>query len=77
MYDDEIYFNCEGVLVFSSKMFKVSIFIGIVAIVRFDISLGDQEYHQETLENLRASIKSTKKLCAVCFFHVHSVISFL
>ncbi|KAG4910825.1 hypothetical protein JHK87_056941 [Glycine soja] len=31
----------------------------------FDFSWGDPEYHQETLENLRVAIKSTKKLCAV------------
>ncbi|KAG4974899.1 hypothetical protein JHK87_031720 [Glycine soja] len=31
---------------------------------RFDFSWGDQEYHQETLENLRVVIKSTKKLYA-------------
>ncbi|PHT87064.1 hypothetical protein T459_09170 [Capsicum annuum] len=26
---------------------------------------GDNKYHQETLDNLKTSIKSTKKLCAV------------
>ncbi|KAG9134616.1 hypothetical protein Leryth_000934 [Lithospermum erythrorhizon] len=36
-----------------------------MSVARFDISWGDAEYHQETLENLRAAIKSTKKLCAV------------
>ena len=37
-----------------------------LAVARFDFSLGDPEYHQETLENLRAAVKATKKLCAVC-----------
>jgi hypothetical protein len=36
-------------------------------VARFDFSLGDPEYHQETLENLKAAVKSTKKLCAVCY----------
>ncbi|XP_061349334.1 pyruvate kinase 1, cytosolic-like [Gastrolobium bilobum] len=36
-----------------------------MSVARFDFSWGDPEYHQETLENLRAAIKSTKKLCAV------------
>lgn len=35
------------------------------AVARFDFSLGDAEYHQGTLENLKTAIKSTKKLCAV------------
>ena len=34
---------------------------------RFDFSWGGPEYHQETLENLKTAIKSTKKLCAVSF----------
>lgn len=34
-------------------------------VARFDFSWGDPEYHQETLENLKAAIKSTNKLCAV------------
>ncbi|URE42744.1 Pyruvate kinase [Musa troglodytarum] len=36
-----------------------------MSVARFDFSWGDVEYHQETLENLKAAIKSTKKLCAV------------
>ncbi|CAL5194162.1 unnamed protein product [Lathyrus oleraceus] len=36
-----------------------------MSVARFDFSWGDAEYHQETLENLKTSIKSTKKLCAV------------
>ncbi|KAI9118742.1 hypothetical protein K1719_010187 [Acacia pycnantha] len=36
-----------------------------MSVARFDFSWGDREYHQETLENLKAAIKSTKKLCAV------------
>ncbi|KAF1871670.1 hypothetical protein Lal_00020464 [Lupinus albus] len=36
-----------------------------MSVARFDFSWGDPEYHQETLENLRAAIKSSKKLCAV------------
>lgn len=32
---------------------------------RFDFSWGNTEYHQETLENLKAAVKTTKKLCAV------------
>jgi pyruvate kinase len=36
-----------------------------IAVARFDFSWGDAEYHQETLENLKVAIKSTKNLCAV------------
>ncbi|GLT69322.1 hypothetical protein SLA2020_414810 [Shorea laevis] len=36
-----------------------------MSVARFDFSLGDPEYHKETLENLKAAVKSTKKLCAV------------
>ncbi|KAJ1418881.1 Pyruvate/Phosphoenolpyruvate kinase-like domain superfamily [Sesbania bispinosa] len=36
-----------------------------MSVARFDFSWGDPEYHQETLENLKAAIKTTKKLCAV------------
>ncbi|XP_042053955.1 pyruvate kinase 1, cytosolic-like [Salvia splendens] len=36
-----------------------------MTVARFDFSLGDAEYHQGTLENLKTAIKSTKKLCAV------------
>ncbi|XP_062166381.1 pyruvate kinase 1, cytosolic isoform X2 [Alnus glutinosa] len=36
-----------------------------MSVARFDFSWGDPEYHQETLENLKAAVKSTKKLCAV------------
>lgn len=35
-----------------------------MSVARFDFSLGNSEYHQETLENLKAAVKSTKKLCA-------------
>ena len=38
------------------------------AVARFDFSWGDAEYHQETLDNLKIAVKSTKKLCAVCSF---------
>ncbi|KAJ4851570.1 hypothetical protein Tsubulata_034339 [Turnera subulata] len=36
-----------------------------MSVARFDFSWGDATYHQGTVENLRAAIKSTKKLCAV------------
>ncbi|XP_052173901.1 pyruvate kinase 2, cytosolic-like [Diospyros lotus] len=36
-----------------------------MSVARFDFSWGDADYHQETLENLRAAVKSTGKLCAV------------
>ncbi|KAL6585430.1 hypothetical protein OROMI_002074 [Orobanche minor] len=36
-----------------------------MSVARFDFSWGDAEYHQETLENLKTAIKSSKKLCAV------------
>ncbi|KAL0317306.1 UNVERIFIED_CONTAM: Pyruvate kinase, cytosolic [Sesamum angustifolium] len=36
-----------------------------MSVARFDFSWGDAEYHQETLENLKAAVRSTKKLCAV------------
>ncbi|RWR83499.1 pyruvate kinase 1, cytosolic-like protein [Cinnamomum micranthum f. kanehirae] len=36
-----------------------------MSVARFDFSWGDPDYHQETLENLKMAVKSTKKLCAV------------
>jgi pyruvate kinase len=36
-----------------------------MSVARFDFSWLDQEYHQETLENLRIASKNTKKPCAV------------
>ncbi|XP_042499810.1 pyruvate kinase 1, cytosolic-like [Macadamia integrifolia] len=36
-----------------------------MSVARFDFSWGDCDYHQETLEYLKAAVKSTKKLCAV------------
>ncbi|XP_077230083.1 pyruvate kinase 1, cytosolic-like [Tasmannia lanceolata] len=36
-----------------------------MSVARFDFSWGDTDYHQETLENLKTAVKSTKKLCAV------------
>ncbi|KAG5055633.1 hypothetical protein JHK85_008143 [Glycine max] len=36
-----------------------------MSVARFDFSWDDPEYHQETLENLKNAIKTTKKLCAV------------
>lgn len=49
-------------VIFSSYLSSISY---LVLVARFDFSWGDPEYHQETLENLKAAIKSTKKLCAV------------
>ncbi|KAJ9553743.1 hypothetical protein OSB04_017788 [Centaurea solstitialis] len=42
-----------------------SCLIAGMSVARFDFSWGDTEYHQETLDNLKLAIKSTKKLCAV------------
>ncbi|KAJ8425184.1 hypothetical protein Cgig2_004688 [Carnegiea gigantea] len=36
-----------------------------MSVARFDFSWGDAEAHRQTLENLRAAVKATKKLCAV------------
>ncbi|KAM7270531.1 hypothetical protein ACFE04_029745 [Oxalis oulophora] len=36
-----------------------------MSVARFDFSWLDQDYHQETLENLKIASKSTKKSCAV------------
>ncbi|OWM70273.1 hypothetical protein CDL15_Pgr026123 [Punica granatum] len=36
-----------------------------MSVARFDFSWGDADFHQETLENLKMAVKSTKKLCAV------------
>ncbi|MBA0665148.1 hypothetical protein Goklo_005053, partial [Gossypium klotzschianum] len=35
------------------------------SVARFDFSWGDIEFHQETLENLKTAVKSTRKLCAI------------
>jgi hypothetical protein len=42
----------------------------VLAVARFDFLLGDPDYHQEVLENLKATVKSTKKLCAVCLAYL-------
>ncbi|KAF9591735.1 hypothetical protein IFM89_006081 [Coptis chinensis] len=36
-----------------------------MSVARFDFSWGDNEYHQQTLTNLKLAIKSTQKLCAM------------
>uniref|UniRef100_A0A5B7CID8 Pyruvate kinase n=1 Tax=Davidia involucrata TaxID=16924 RepID=A0A5B7CID8_DAVIN len=36
-----------------------------MSVARFDFSWGDPKFHQGTLENLKAAVKSTQKLCAV------------
>ncbi|CAD5325653.1 unnamed protein product [Arabidopsis thaliana] len=36
-----------------------------MSVARFDFSWGDADYHQETLDNLKVAVRSTKKLCAV------------
>eukprot|EP00249_Psilotum_nudum_P008328 c21197_g1_i1 orf=253-1836(+) len=36
-----------------------------MSVARFDFSWESDEYHQETLENLKKAVKNTKKLCAV------------
>ncbi|CAI7908348.1 unnamed protein product, partial [Closterium sp. NIES-54] len=41
--------------------------IPVLAVARFDFSHGDSDYHQTTLDNLRAAMRKTKKLCAVMF----------
>ncbi|GAQ85010.1 pyruvate kinase [Klebsormidium nitens] len=38
-----------------------------MSVARFDFSSGDAAYHQETLENLKAAVKTTKRLCSVMF----------
>ena len=36
-----------------------------MSVARFDFSWCDPDYHQETLENLKDVVKSTKNLCVV------------
>ncbi|KAL2933527.1 Pyruvate kinase 1 cytosolic [Bienertia sinuspersici] len=36
-----------------------------MSVARFDFSWGDTDTHRQTLENLKAAVKATKKLCAV------------
>ena len=57
-------FICILYLLFCSEITGVLVCVFVVA--RFDFSWGEPEYHQETLENLKIAVKSTKKLCAVC-----------
>ncbi|WVY97410.1 hypothetical protein V8G54_029561 [Vigna mungo] len=47
----------------------------VTIMTRFDFSWDDPEYHQETLENLRTAIKSTRKLCAVMVKNVTRLFS--
>ncbi|TYK29369.1 pyruvate kinase 2, cytosolic-like [Cucumis melo var. makuwa] len=35
-----------------------------MSVARFDFSWSSPDYHQETLENLKIAVKSTKKLCS-------------
>ena len=49
---------------------NVYLCVCVLAVARFDFSLGDPDYHQEVLENLKAAVKSTKKLCAVCLTYL-------
>ncbi|XP_020581436.1 pyruvate kinase 1, cytosolic [Phalaenopsis equestris] len=48
----------------SAEVISACLKVGM-SVARFDFSWGDVDYHQETLENLKAAVKSTKKLCAV------------
>ncbi|KAL4009790.1 hypothetical protein IC575_031103 [Cucumis melo] len=48
-----------------SGNFVFLFFLWWLLVARFDISWGSPDYHQETLENLKIAVKSTKKLCAV------------
>jgi pyruvate kinase len=36
-----------------------------MSVARFDFSGGDNDYHQETLENLKIAVKGINKLCAI------------
>lgn len=36
-----------------------------MSVARFDFSWGDAAYHQQTLDNLKKAVRSTRKLCAV------------
>lgn len=50
--------------------FWMCVCVCVFVVARFDFSWGDPEYHQETLETLKAAVKNTKKLCAVCTFYI-------
>lgn len=53
---------------FDKWLFDVRIFTCSIVVARFDFSLGDSAFHQETLDNLKIAIKATEKLCAVSLF---------
>ena len=38
----------------------------LLQIARFDFTWGSAEYHQETLNVLKAAMKQTELICAVC-----------
>ena len=42
----------------------------LIVVARFDFSWGDVDTHRHTLENLKAAVKDSKKLCAVSNFLV-------
>ncbi|CAI5967472.1 unnamed protein product [Closterium sp. NIES-65] len=44
--------------------------VPVLAVARFDFSHGDSDYHQTTLDNLRAAMRKTKKLCAALVYAV-------
>ncbi|KAI7993127.1 Pyruvate kinase 2, cytosolic [Camellia lanceoleosa] len=41
-----------------------------MSVARFDFSWLDDNYHQETLENLRIAVKNVKRLCAVSVLEI-------
>ena len=53
-----------GLLPFASLLSTLSL-TDVLAAARFDFSHYDADYHQETLNNLQAAMKKTKKMCAV------------
>ncbi|KAG5574833.1 hypothetical protein H5410_054967 [Solanum commersonii] len=65
------FYHCTKALMAGTKLIKnidttePILLLLCISVARFDFSWGDAEFHQETLENLRAAVKKSKKLCAV------------
>jgi hypothetical protein len=58
-------FRCFEIIAIYFSLICIVNVGGFCLVARFDFSWQSDEYHQETLENLKKAIKNTKKLCAV------------
>lgn len=73
------FFEFMLLILIISVEFWISMIFCFDVVARFDFSWGDADTHRQTLENLKAAVKATKKLCAVCllfFLFIFVIIEF-